>query len=88
MSFAVIACLCLIATIISYVIFNPNQNGSMKKNEQDPEMMISVIDEEKKSPPKFGKKNFSNPTVGVDIAKRTESLNHHEMTENTNTPAE
>ena len=39
------AFLCLIATIISYVIYNPNQNGSMKKNEQDPEMMISVIDD-------------------------------------------
>ena len=87
MSFATVTTLCLIATIISYVIFNPNQNGSMKKNEQDPEMMISVIDEQKNSPPKFGKKNFDNPMVGVDIAKRTESLNHHDMTENS-TPAE
>ena len=25
--------LCLAATVISFVIFNPNQNGSMKKNE-------------------------------------------------------
>jgi len=45
----ILAFLCLIATIISYCIYNPNQNGSMKKNEQDPEMMISVIDD-KESP--------------------------------------
>ena len=61
--------LCLIATIISYVIFNPNQNGSMKKNEQDPEILISVLDAKKDSPPTFFK-----ATKGVDIAKRTESL--------------
>ena len=41
------ALLCLLATIISYCIFNPNQNGSMKKNEEDPEIKISVLDDEK-----------------------------------------
>ena len=46
------AVLCLIATVISYVIYNPNQNGSMKKNEADPEITISVIGD--KGFPEFG----------------------------------
>ena len=44
--------LCLVATVISYVIYNPNQNGSMKKNEADPEITISVIGD--KGIPEFG----------------------------------
>lgn len=47
--------LCLIAAIISYVIFNPNQNGSMKKNEEDPEIAISVLGEQEQIP-SFGQK--------------------------------
>ena len=75
--------LCLIATIISYVIFNPNQNGSMKKNEQDPEILISVLDGNRDPEPRFFK-----PSKGVDIAKRTDSLQQHDLTDTgtTNTP--
>ena len=47
--------LCLIAAIISYVIFNPNQNGSMKRNEEDPEIAISVLGEQEQIP-NFGQK--------------------------------
>ena len=67
--------LCLVAAIISYVIYNPNQNGSMKQNEADPEISISVMG--KQDAPTFGKKQKQ-----IDINKRSESLNQHEnMTE-------
>ena len=74
--------LCLGAAIISYVIYNPNQNGSMKQNEADPEISISVMGKEEV--PTFGKK-----PIQIDINKRSESLNQHEtMTESFQTPVE
>ena len=44
----------------------------MKKNEQDPEILISVLDEKKQA--KFEQPRYAKPIKGVDLTKRTESL--------------